>query len=134
MRIAQENGNGHAMAHALAWLHMVMASQRHPKAVHVLQRCAATCADHGLSLEDVEASVNLSIAKAIALTPSMPGCSSPGGGDSPAVTRDRLWACLPPSPQTSGEFYYACWGGVLLKLLRGCMTTHPSFKVVVVGL
>ena len=101
MRIAQENGNGHAMAHALAWLHQVMASQRHPKAVHVLQRCAAACADHGISLVEVEASVNLSIAKALALSPALPGCTS--SGVSPAVTRDRLWACLPPLPQASGD-------------------------------
>jgi hypothetical protein len=87
---------------ALAWLYHAMRAQRHPKALGALRRCAAACAEHGVALDQVAAAAALSMAQALAVSPSLPGGLVSGGPRDSTAARDQLWACLAPSPPAPG--------------------------------
>jgi hypothetical protein len=96
VRLAQENGDGQAIALALAWLHQAMASQGHPRAALVLRRCMAACAEQGIRTR-AEA---LSLARHVALSPALPGLAHG------AAARDQLWSSL--SAAVPGDDAEAC--------------------------
>jgi hypothetical protein len=100
VRLAQENGNGHAIALALAWLHQVLAAQRDPKAVHVLRRCADACVEHGIDVHFLQVLVALNLAQTLTVTPSLPGCLSSSHETS---MRNQTWASLSTAAATVAD-------------------------------
>lgn len=77
IRLAQENGNGHAISLALAWLYQVLAAQRDPNAIQVLRRCVNACAEWDIDTRLLDILNALNFAKALTSTPSLPGCGVP---------------------------------------------------------